>query len=61
MSGRQFGFLAGFLFVWLWVSAGFLSAVAAVVVGILGYMAGRVLDGEVDLHEWIDRFSASRH
>jgi uncharacterized membrane protein len=59
MSRRQYGFLVGFLIAWLWMSAGFLAAVGAVVAGVIGYWVGRVVEGDVDLHEWTDRFSAS--
>jgi uncharacterized membrane protein len=60
MSCRQYGFLVGLLIAWLWISVGFLPAVAAVLAGLIGYGIGRVLEGDVDLGEWVDRFSASR-
>lgn len=61
MSRRQYGFLIGFLIAWLWVSAGFLPTVAAVVAGLIGYGVVCALEGDMDLGELTDRFSTSRH
>lgn len=60
MSRRQYGYLVGFLIAWLWVDAGFLMALSAVVAGLIGYGAGCLLEGDVDLRGVVDRFSASR-
>jgi uncharacterized membrane protein len=60
MSRRQFGYLVGFLITWLWVDAGFLFALSAVVAGLIGYGIGCLLEGDVDLGRLVDRFSASR-
>ena len=55
MSGRQFGFLVGFLIAWLWVAQGFLSALAAVVAGAIGLAVAHVATGEGDLSEIVER------
>jgi uncharacterized membrane protein len=60
MSRRQYGYLVGFLIVWLWVSEGFLFALSAVVAGLIGFGVGCVMEGDVDLGALTDRFSASR-
>ncbi len=60
MSNRQFGFLVGFLFIWLVASQSFWVALAALLVGLIGYSAARVLEGDLDLTELTDRFTSSR-
>ncbi len=60
MSQRQFGFLLGFLIVWVWSTASFLTALAAIVAGLAGYGVIRVLEGSLNLGEFADRFSRSR-
>jgi hypothetical protein len=60
MSNRQFGFLIGFLFIWLVASQSFWVALAALLVGLIGYGAARVLEGDFDLTELTDRFTSSR-
>lgn len=60
MSRRQFGFIVGFLIVWFWVQSGFLTVLAAVVAGLVGYAVARAFEGELDLAELIERFSAPR-
>lgn len=55
MSGRQFGFLTGFLIAWLWASEGFLTALAAVVAGVVGLAVAHVAAGEGDLAGLLDR------
>jgi hypothetical protein len=60
MSNRQFGFLVGFLFIWLVASQSLWVALAALLVGLIGYGAARVLEGDLDLTELSDRFTSSR-
>jgi hypothetical protein len=60
MSNRQFGFLIGFLFIWLVASQSFWVALAALLVGLIGYGVARVLEGDLDLTELTDRFTSSR-
>ncbi len=60
MSVRQFGFLIGFLFVWLAAADSFWIALAALLVGLIGYAAARVLEGEVDLADLTKRFTSTR-
>jgi uncharacterized membrane protein YdjX (TVP38/TMEM64 family) len=57
MSRRQFGFLIGFLFVWLAWAASWV-VVGAVATGLLAYLAVRVLEGDL-VFDWdtvTDRF-----
>jgi hypothetical protein len=60
MSSRQFGFLVGFLVIWLLWAASFWVTVAAVVAGLIGYFVARALEGEVDLAELADRLGGRR-
>ena len=60
MSNRQFGFLAGFLFIWLAAAQSLWVALAAVLVGLIGYAAARALEGDLDVAELTERFTASR-
>lgn len=58
MSRQQFAFAIGFAVVAVWVAAGFGAAVAAVLAGVAGFMIARVLDGQVDVGELMDRIGA---
>lgn len=60
MSNRQFGFLMGFLFIWLVATESFWVALAALLVGLIGYGAGRVLEGDLDLTDLSQRFTSTR-
>jgi hypothetical protein len=58
MSRQQFAFAIGFAVVAVWTAAGFGAAVAAVLAGVAGFMIARVLDGQVDVGELMDRIGA---
>ncbi|BCB82946.1 hypothetical protein [Phytohabitans suffuscus] len=60
MSRQQFGFAIGFAVVAVWVAVGFGAAVAAVLAGVAGFLVARVLDGQVDVSELLDRVGARR-
>jgi len=60
MSRHQFGFLIGFAVAVLWALAGFLVTLGAVVGGLIGFAAVRLLDGELNVREAVDRLSARR-
>lgn len=54
MSATQTGIVAG-LILGLALSQGFLAFVVTLLLGVVGFLAGRVLDGELDLSELIGR------
>jgi amino acid transporter len=55
MSRRQFGFLMGFLIVWLaWVASW--VVLAAVIAGGIGWLVVSLLEGGVDLESISARF-----
>lgn len=60
MSRRQFGFIVGFLIVWFWAQQSFLTALAAVIAGLVGYAVARAVEGELDVAEWTERFTSRR-
>lgn len=55
MSRQQFGFLAGFLVAAVWAIAGFGAAAAATLAGLVGWLAVRVLDGDITVAGLADR------
>jgi hypothetical protein len=57
VSRRQYGFLIGFLFVWLAWAASWV-VLGAVAAGLLGYLVVRVLEGDLgfDMDTVTDRF-----
>ena len=60
MTKTQFGFAVGFAIAVVWAMAGFLVVIAAVVAGLLGYAAVRVIEGNPDASELLGRLSARR-
>ncbi len=60
MSRRQFGFIVGFLIVWFWAQQSFLTALAAVIAGLVGYAVARAVEGELDVAEWTERLTSRR-
>ncbi|MFY1692151.1 hypothetical protein [Plantactinospora sp. WMMB782] len=60
MSRQQFGFIAGFLIAAVWAVAGFGAAAGAVLAGLVGWLAARVIDGELDVAGLAERAGASR-
>ena len=55
MSRQQFAFIIGVLLVWLAWSAGWV-VFAAIAAGLIGVAVARVLEGDVDLDEFVGRF-----
>jgi hypothetical protein len=59
MNRPQFGFLVAFLIAAVWAIAGFGFAAAAVVAGLFGWFAVKVLDGEITVAGFTDRAAAN--
>jgi hypothetical protein len=55
MSRRQYGFLVGFLIVWVIGLSGWSVALWAIVAGSAGSLAVRFLEGDLDLEQLTDR------
>ncbi|MGH9070255.1 MAG: hypothetical protein ACRDX8_03555 [Acidimicrobiales bacterium] len=55
MSRRQFGFLVGFLIVWLAWAASWV-VLAAIIAGVIGWLVVVALDGGLDLGGLAERF-----
>lgn len=60
MSRRQFGFLVGFLIAWLLWAASFWVALGAVSLGLVGYAVARVLEGDPEVGELVERLATRR-
>ncbi|MFF5180811.1 hypothetical protein ACFY2Q_22515 [Micromonospora sp. NPDC000316] len=60
MSRQQFGFLAGFLGVAVWALAGVEVTAVALLVGLLGWLVVRVLDGDLAVTGLGDRTGSRR-
>jgi hypothetical protein len=58
VSRQQFAFIVGVLLVWLAWAAGWV-VLAAVAAGLIGVAVVRVLEGDVDLDEFVGRFRSS--
>ncbi len=59
MSRRQYGFLIGFLVVWLAWEATWV-VLAGLAAGLVGYLVVKLLEGDLDLDELTDRFRNDR-
>ncbi|MDA8358301.1 MAG: hypothetical protein M0Z95_18880 [Actinomycetota bacterium] len=59
MSRRQFGYLVGFLLVWLAWAASWV-VVAALAAGVVGYLVVRALESDIDFGELTERFRSDR-
>lgn len=59
MSRRQYGFIVGFLIVWLAWEATWV-VLAGIAAGLLGYLVVRLLEGDLDVNELTDRFRDDR-
>ncbi|MBP2473429.1 ammonia channel protein AmtB [Crossiella equi] len=55
MNGTQTGLLAGLVLGAAGAIGGFSAFLIALVVGVIGLVVGRVLDGELDLSELVGR------
>jgi hypothetical protein len=60
MSNTQFTILMGFLAGVFWIAFGFIAVLLGIVLAIVGYFVGRVLDGQIDLQSYIQRYSGPR-
>ncbi|MFY1670579.1 hypothetical protein ACN27G_11530 [Plantactinospora sp. WMMB334] len=60
MSRQQFGFIIGFLIAAAWAIVGFGAAAGAVLAGLVGWLAVRVIDGDLNVAGLADRAAASR-
>jgi hypothetical protein len=60
MTRQQFGFVIGFLVAAVWALAGFGAAAAAVLAGLVGWLAVRVLDGDVTVAGLANRVAPTR-
>ena len=58
MSSKHVGALLGLGFGWLVVQYGFFKAVFVAVVALLGWFLGRIVDGELDVTQYIRRRDA---
>lgn len=57
MTNTQFGILLGFLIGAAWIAFGFNSILLGIIFAVVGYFVGRVLDGQVDLQAYLQRYS----
>jgi uncharacterized membrane protein len=53
MKLKYAGAALGLLFGWLIVQYGFFRALFVLVLAVIGWMIGRILDGEVDISEYL--------
>ena len=55
LSSKHIGILLGFGFGWLVLQHGFPKAVFVLAMAAVGWVIGRVLDGEIDVSQYIRR------
>lgn len=60
MTRQQFGFVIGFLVAFVWAVAGFGAAAGALLAGLAGWIAVRVLDGDITVAGLADRGASAR-
>ena len=59
MTNTQVGVFFGFILGVVWVAFGFQSVLLGAILAVVGYFVGRILDGQVDLQSYIQRYSRS--
>jgi len=59
MNNTQFGILVGLIVGIAWIAFGFASVLLGLIIAAIGYFVGKVLDGQVDLQSYIQRYSRS--
>ncbi|HEY3374970.1 MAG TPA: DUF2273 domain-containing protein [Candidatus Aquicultor sp.] len=57
MTNTQLGILSGFIVGVAWVAFGFSAVLLGVILAIGGYYVGRVIDGQINLEQVIQRYS----
>ncbi|MBE0448085.1 MAG: DUF2273 domain-containing protein [Actinobacteria bacterium] len=57
MTNTQLGVLIGFILGVAWIAVGFESVLLGIIFGAIGYFVGRVLDGQIDLQTYVQRYS----
>ncbi|MGV3719433.1 MAG: DUF2273 domain-containing protein [Actinomycetota bacterium] len=55
LTSKHIGILLGFGFGWIVVQHGFVKAVFVLAMAAIGWVIGRVLDGEIDVSQYIRR------
>jgi uncharacterized membrane protein len=57
LRSKHIGGLLGFGLAWIFIQYGFFPGVFVLVVALLGWTVGRILDGEIDVIEFLRRRS----
>jgi uncharacterized membrane protein len=55
LTSKHIGILLGFGFGWIVVQHGFVKGVFVLAMAAVGWVIGRVLDGEIDVSQYIRR------
>ncbi|GAC1523100.1 MAG: hypothetical protein NVS2B16_31220 [Chloroflexota bacterium] len=53
--GKLAGLIVGLVFGWVWIQDSFADAVLVALTGLIGYLIGAVLTGEIDVVEVLAR------